>query len=302
MNGQRKGYVLAALAALQWSTMGILGKLLFGFGAPPLTVVTLRATLLLLALAVILLLFQRSSLRIRARDGFFFAAYGLLGVACGFFFFFTAVSRIGVTVASFLLYTYPVFVTLLSAVLLKERITPLKVAALVLSLAGIALLSEMYEPLSARVETRGVLLALLAAVSGASYSIFGKKAVQRYSSWTVLFWSTGFAALFLVAAQLVFLGRPALAHPAPFWGWLLMLVFIPSLGGSLAYISALKRIEASRASITATVEPVAAGILAYGFFRESLSPSQILGTALVLAGVILVQWRSPGREAAGPPS
>ena len=269
--------------------MGIFGRALFAYQVGPLTVVALRAALAFVTLAIILVLFRRQWLSIQRQDWLFFAVYGLIGVAGGFFLYFTAVGLTGVSITTILLYTYPVLVAFLSAFFLGERITLSKVIALALTLGGVALVSEIYAPESSRLDGRGVIVALLCAVAVATHSIFAKKAVQKYSSWTVLLYSMGFGALFLMIAQFLFLGFPDLRHPPAFWGLFAALTWISTLGAYLAYVSSLARIEASRASIAATIEPVFAAVLAYVFFNEMLSPLQILGTVLVLVGVLVVQ-------------
>jgi len=236
-----------------------------------------------------LVLFRREWLRIARKDWLFFAAYGLIGVAGGFFLYFTAIDLAGVAIAAILLYTYPAFVTILSAIFLHERFTVAKGVALVLVLIGAALVSEIGASLSAGVDLRGVGIALLSAVAVASHSVFGKKAVQRYNSWTILLYSMGFGALFLIVAQFLFLGVPNLVRPPAFWGLLIALAWISTLGANLAYISALARIEASQASITASIEPVIVVLLAYPFFGETLSLVQISGMVLVMVGVFVVQ-------------
>lgn len=285
----RQGYWLATLAAVQWSTMGIFGKALFEYNADPLTVVALRAVLVFITLLAFLLLFRRHWLSIQRGDWLFFAAYGLIGVAAGFFLYFVAIDLIGVALAAVLLYTYPVFVTFLSAIFLGEQITAYKVIALVMTSGGIALVSGIYGPTSAQGGIPGIAVALLSAATVATHSIFGKKAVRKYSPWTVLLYSIGFGSFFLMVAQILFRGFPDLVRPPAFWGLLLALAWIATLGANLAYVSALARIEASRASITAAIEPVFAIFLAYIFFGETLSPMQFAGTALVLIGVLVAQ-------------
>ncbi|MEW6366989.1 MAG: DMT family transporter [Acidobacteriota bacterium] len=282
-----RGYLLAAVAALLWSTMGLFGKGLFEYGAAPLTVVALRATVVFLTLALFAGL--RGWPHLPRGDYFFFAIYGLVGVAAPYFLFFTAVQLVGVALTTILLYTYPAFVTLLSRVLLRERITRWKAMALLSSLIGVALVAGIGTTVGVRADPRGVAAALLAGLSASVYSIFGKKAVERHSPQTVMLYSCGFGSLFLLAAQFLTLGYPELARPAAFWCMLMALAWVSTLAGSLAYIAALARIEASRASIMATIEPVAASALAYVFFHEALSARQILGMALVVGGVIIVR-------------
>ncbi|MBC7224461.1 MAG: DMT family transporter, partial [Anaerolineae bacterium] len=90
MKGSRRGYLLAATAAVLWATMGPLGKWLYGYGVDPLTVVTLRAAIAFGTLACALAVADRGLLRVAGRDLPFFALYGLVGVACNYACYFYA--------------------------------------------------------------------------------------------------------------------------------------------------------------------------------------------------------------------
>ena len=136
-----------------------------------------------------------------------------VGIASSFYLYFTAIDLVGAAVAAILLYTYPVFVTLLSIFFLNERITVSKLISLVLVLTGIVFVSGIGKSAMSSLGLRGIILALLAAVASATSSIFGKKAVQKYSSWTIVYYSMGFGMIFLLAAQFTFVGLPNLAHP-----------------------------------------------------------------------------------------
>ena len=93
----RNGHLLAALAALQWSTNGVLGKSLMAHGLSPLTVVTLRASLALLTLLAWMACAGGRRATIDRGDWLFFAAFGLVVMAASCLLFFAAVERIGVS-------------------------------------------------------------------------------------------------------------------------------------------------------------------------------------------------------------
>ncbi|MBI4859529.1 MAG: EamA family transporter [Candidatus Riflebacteria bacterium] len=284
-----KGHLLAALAALQWSTIGIFGKALIARDLAPLTVVTLRSALALVTLILWMVVTGGRWFTIRRHDLGFFAIFGLLGMAAPCFLFFAAVERIGVAIASVVLYCYPAIVTLLAAAVFKERVTAWKLVALGLVLSGVTLLSGVCHPASSRVDLPGVGLALLAALFAAAFSIFSKAALRTYAPMTVLSCSLGFGTFFLLAAHLALLGVPPLAPSSTVFGLLVALAWIPTLGANLAYIRALTYVEASRASITASLEPLVATLLAYLVFGELLTPLQGVGMSLVLLGVLVVQ-------------
>jgi DME family drug/metabolite transporter len=288
-----KGYLLAVAAAVLWATLGILGKFLYGYGADPLTVVAIRATVAFVTLACALAVVDRRLLRLSRRDIPFFALYGLIGVAFNYAAYFYALRWTTVTTAVILLYTYPALVTLLSALFLGEEMNRAKGLALVLTFAGCFLAVQGYDPGALRLNLYGMLFGLGAGGSAAVYSLFGKKALQRYDSWTAVCYAFGFGAFFLLL--LLILRSPqalvTVRYPWPAWAAILALAWFPTLLAYALFTASMKYIEASRASITATLEPVLASALAYLFLREGMVWPQLLGAGLVLAGVVVLQFQ-----------
>jgi drug/metabolite transporter (DMT)-like permease len=283
------GYLLAMLAALLWATLGILGKFLYGYNADPLTVVAIRATIAFLTLAAILAVVDRRLLHIRRQDIPFFVVYGLVGVTCNYAFYFYALKFTSVTTAVILLYTYPALVTLLAAVFLKERLDWLKGVVLILTFVGCFAVAQGYDSATLTLNLKGVLLGLGAGLTAAIYSLFGKKALQRHNSWTTVCYAFGFGALFLL-----FLRPPqailSTAYPWQAWMAILALAWFPTLLAYALFMASMRYIEASKASITATLEPVVASLLAYFFLNETIEWPQLVGVGLVLAGIIALQF------------
>ncbi|MBI4736309.1 MAG: DMT family transporter [candidate division NC10 bacterium] len=123
----------AVLAVLTGATLlgslGAWGRAIYRYEGDPMAVVTWRALIGAMTLAALLALFQPTLLRIRARDLPFFALYGFIGVTLNFWAYFSAVKFTTLAVAITLLYTYPAFVALMSALFLRERITSTKLLA-----------------------------------------------------------------------------------------------------------------------------------------------------------------------------
>lgn len=294
MREEGKGYLLAATAAVLWSAMGPLGKWLYTYGVDPLAVVTLRATIAFGTLALALAVVDQGLLRVAGRDLPFFAVYGLVGVACNYACYFYALRWTTVATAVLLLYTYPALVTLFSAFFLGERLTGAKAIALFLTFAGCALVVQAYDLGALRWNQRGVLFGLGAGASAAAYSLLGKRALVRYSSWTVACYAFGFGALFL-ALFLAGVRSPQAfllaGYPATAWALLLALAWFPTLLAYGLFMASMEHIEASRASITATLEPVVASALAYWLLGEGLTWPQVVGAGLVLGGVLGLRLR-----------
>ncbi len=295
MEGSPRGYLLAATAAVLWATMGPLGKWLYGYGVDPLTVVTLRAAIAFGTLALTLAVVDRGLLRVAGRDLPFFALHGLVGVACNYACYFYALRWTTVATAVLLLYTYPALVTLFSALFLGERLTGSKVVAVLLTFVGCVLVVQAYDLGALQWSQRGVLFGLGAGASAAAYSLLGKRALRRYPSWTVACYAFGFGALFLAMFLAGVRSPQALVpagYPAAAWAGILILAWFPTLLAYALFVASMTHIEASQASITATLEPVVAAALAYWFLGEGLAWPQWVGAVLVLGGVLGLHLRS----------
>lgn len=296
-NQNTVGYLLVVVAAILWATLGILGKFLYRFDADPLTVVTLRASIAFITLATILAVVNRRLLRIHRRDIPFFAIYGLVGVTLNYAFYFYALNWTTVTTAVVLLYTYPTMVALLAALFLGEQLNWIKALALSATFLGCYLVVQGYDPRAFQLNWHGVLFGLGAGATAAVYSLFGKKALQKYDSWTAVCYAFGFGALFLViwrTPQVIL----SVNYPLPAWVAIFALAWFPTLLAYALFTAAMKYIEASKASITATLEPVTAALLAYLFLGEVMESPQLVGVGLVFAGVVGLQFARPKNDRA----
>lgn len=290
-----KGYLLVIIAAVLWATMGLFYKgLMATYALPALTIIFWRAAIAAAALFLLLLPRRRATLRIARRDWPLFLGFGAVGVAAFYALYIYAIDLAGMGVAAVLMYTAPVWVTLFSALFLGEKLTGRKAAALLLALAGCALVGRLYDVRGMALQLPGILAGLGAGLTYGAYILFSKGAAQRaYSPWAALAYALALGALFLLPFQapaevLRPLTSPGLAL------WLLILGLIPTLGGGVAFNAGLHHVSASNASIVATLEPVIAALLGWAVWGERLDAPQFLGAGLILAAVVVLQSaRSP---------
>ena len=277
--------VIAVLAgATLLGSLGAWGRMVYRYEGDPMTVVTWRALIGAAALSGWLAALRPELLRLRPRDLPFFALYGFIGVTLNFWTYFSAVKYTTLAIAITLLYTYPVFVALLSAVFLGERFTATRLGATLLTVLGSALVAQVYATDLLRLNLRGILFGLMTGLSMATYSIFGKRVLSRYPPWTVVLYAFAAGSVFLALGT----GSRLLAaihYPAAAWFWIVGLALIPSLGGYALYTLGLRDLPASRASIIATWEVVTAAALGWLLFGEALEAPQLVGAALVGFGI-----------------
>ena len=296
--GPTLGYAMAFAAAVIWGTLGVFAKFIYRYDVDPVVLVTLRGSIAFVTLLALLVVGDRSRLRVHREDLWFFALFGLIGVALNYTFYFEALRRTTATTAVILLYTSPVYVTLGAAAFFKERLTRAKVVALVVTFAGCFLVAGGYDPGLLALNPTGTLFGLGAAVTYASYTLFSKQVLKKYSSWTSVLYAFGFGSLFLLCPAG---GRLRAATALPLQAWLLILglAWGPTLAAYALYVRSLHYIEASHAGIVCMAEPAATAVLAYAILGERLALWQLVGAALVLAGVFILQAQSTQSRARG---
>lgn len=303
-----RGYALAVLAAACWATGGLTAKWLFspldatsarwpfpppGLSVDPVVLAGARALVAALLLLAYVALFRREELKIVGRDIPFLAVFGVAGLAGVHVTYFKAISYTNVATAILLEYLAPVLVLAFSVIFLRVRPTWALPVGVTLSVTGCALVVGAIGGDGLSVSTPGLTWGLLSAVFFALYSLLGEHAATRFSAWKLLTYGLLAAAIFWLV-YLRGLGSilELLSHPAGLGVVLYMAVFA-TIVPFAAFLSALHHIDATRAVITSTLEPVIAGVIAYLLLGESLSLSQLAGGALVIAAIIVIQ-RHPG--------
>jgi drug/metabolite transporter, DME family len=284
------GAALVLGAATFWATFGIFAKRLYEAGFEPLELASVRAAVGFLAIAAGALLRGRwrRALHVGRGGMLFLAAYGVLGYALFTLTYFASLARTGVAVAAALLYTAPAFVLIMSAVLWRERVTPLRGGAVLLVLAGVVLVTGAAGALlrgTATLPAAALVLGIGAGATYAVYTMFSKVSVERYGPVASLFWSFGAATLvfaLIAPPHLPFLQSPGRTAE------LIALGVVPTLIPYALYLSALRELRASTASMLAAVEPVIAALLAALLLHERLELLQGAGVLLVVSAAALL--------------
>jgi DME family drug/metabolite transporter len=263
----------------------------------PLILSQTRTSFSLLVLLLILLS-RRGWARIQmpARDLVQCLVLGLLGVAASNYFYYVAIQKTSVAIAIIVQYTAPVWVLLYVVARGQQRLSPQKVAAVGVAIAGIALTIGLVgaKPASGlRFGSYGFIAALLASFSFAFYNLAGHRLLARYDRWRVLAWTLFSAAVFWLLVNPPWKVLAAHYRPAQ-WGFLFVFSMISVLGSFSLYFLGLQHLEPTRAIIASCLEPVFSILLAAAFLGENVRPIQTLGVVLVLTAIVIVQW--PGRS------
>jgi drug/metabolite transporter (DMT)-like permease len=300
---QARGYLIVLVATILWSTTPIFIRSLIESQMPPLLIAFWRDALIAMILIALLSAIRPGLLRLPRSDLLFFALYGLVLMAFNGVYT-ISVALNGASVSTVLAYSSPAFTALISRWLWRESLGIFKIIAIVLSLAGCVFVSGAYDPAMWDLNPAGIAIGLGAGVLFAAYSVFGKASSLRgVNPWTAMTYSFAFASLFFSLPLLMPLAdwTPALrgvgsgrdlwwlGRDFAGWGMLLLLAWGPSLGGFGLYTVSLGTLPASVASLIASLEPALTAGLAFLFLGERLTPEQLIGSAMILAGIILLR-------------
>ncbi len=225
------------------------------------------------------------------------ALMGVVGIALLQYLVAEALQRTSVAVAIVLLYTAPAFVALASWLMLGEGLSAGEAIAVPVTFLGALLVSGAYDPAALRVSLLGVLAGLGSGFTYGVYTLATKRGVRKSSPWTLLLYPSLFAIVGLTLVN--FSDLPAMARlPAEFWAEVAVIALLTLLIGYGLYISALRFISATQASVLATLELVLAPVGAVIFLGESMQAPQVAGALLVFAGSLIATLRRPARSPA----
>ncbi len=289
--GERGGLWLAGLAVVFFSTSPI-----FLIWADPLSAYEKTAWRLLIgSLAVLFLAVVQGQVpRYSRGDGRKFVLFGLV-TALHFLSYIAALNFTSIAHALTITYTSPVFVTILSAVFLKEPISRRKYAGIAVVLAGIALLVGFQPRLTTRMLI-GDGLSVITALTFGIYSVMGRSQRNTYPLLTYAFATYAIAGLWMVPAAILNW------TPAGYrWPQMLSITaagIVPLAIGHTLYNAAVRRTHATYVNLIATQEVTGGVILGALLLGQVPTINSAFGALVTLAGIVLVL--TSGRDAVAP--
>ncbi|MFA5832868.1 MAG: EamA family transporter [Bacteroidota bacterium] len=290
-----KGYIAISLAAILWGVAASVAKSFFNKAYEPLILVQMRVTLSFAVLFLFFLSTNRSLLKFKLKDIPHFLIVGILGVAGSNYFYYAAIKESNVSTSILVQYTAPIMVMMYTILFQKEKLTVPKISALVFSIVGIVLAIGAYNPEIIQGTQKGIVFALLAAVSFSIFNISGKSLTEKYSIWTGLIYLLGAATLFwsCINTPIDILDAHYTVEDWKVFGLIALIsILIPY---SLYYYG-LKHIQSSKAIIISTLEPVVAIVSEWLFLSGRMGIIQIIGAFCVITAIVILQQDSKKGE------
>lgn len=281
-------YILVLIAGISWGLIGVFTKAIDRLGFTEMQMLFVKGVLATAVLLLIICVKDKKQLKLKNWKHLrYFVGTGIISFTFFSWAYMKAVNLTSLGVAAVLLYTAPTFVMLFSILLFGEKMTKTKGIVLLMTFVGCILVTGLLEG-GAAFTWQGIAIGLASGIGYALYSIFGTYAIKAgYGSLTISFYTFLMATITMaflvepvaVVTQITELGQ---------WPLAISFALLTTVVPYLSYTKGLSGLPASKASVTATIEPVVAAVLGIVVFHESVSMWKLTGIVLVLSSVVVM--------------
>ena len=287
-NMKNTAWILVLFSGICWGSLGLFTKNITILGFSEMEMLFVKMTIATILLIPILLLKDKKLLYLHnITDIRYFIGTGICSYAFFNWCYMKAILETSLGVAAVLLYTAPAIVMVSSSFLFREKLTKIKCIVVAMTFLGCVFVTGVLGTEDATYTVKGILFGICSGIGYALYSIFGMFAIKKnYHSFTITFYTFVFAAAFTC-----FLINPTqllqkIVEKNALFDMVLFSV-VTALVPYICYTKGLSHMQASQASVIATIEPVVATIIGILIFQEGISLQKMIGMALVLGGVII---------------
>lgn len=260
----------------------------------PVNLTIMRLLVVCIVFLILLIVKPNKFSKIQKKDIVPIFLVGFLGIILYHFGLNYGEQYISASAASVIIATIPIFVVILAAIFLKEKITIKIVLGVILSLVGVVVISTVGRS-DALLEVKyisGALAVILAAALGAGYTVAGKKMLQRYSALSLTVYVCLLGSLGLIPFISSSLFEEVAAMSLTGWSVVIFLGVFPTVVGYVLWYVALEIKSASEVSVYLYFVPVLSTIISYIFFRDEITWLFVFGGALVILGLHVVNKQS----------
>jgi drug/metabolite transporter (DMT)-like permease len=300
MTGPRAstGIFLAVGAAVLFAVNGNVSKVALLHGISSLQLVSVRSAGTALILLGITALRTPAALRVGRRELGFLALYGVTGIAMVQWLYFVALQRMPVGIALLFEYTAPLMVALWVRFVQKQPVKSRLWLGLAFALTGLAMVAQFWRGMT--LDPVGLISALGAGAALACYYLMGEHGQRERDPISLMGFSFGFSAILwaIVSPWWTFplsrLSRivalpGALPGSSPLWLIVLWIIVLGTVAPFLLVLMAVGHLGPARVGLIGMLEPVGAGIIAWVLLGESLNTAQVVGSIIVLVGIVLAE-------------
>lgn len=296
------GFLLTFIGAVLFSTKAILVKKAFAdTSVDALTLLTIRMifSLPFFLGTAFFVSSKTGNVRLTARQWTQVMVLGLFGYYLSSFLDFEGLQYISAGLERLILFLYPTLVVLMNRLFFRQQVTRMQIVALLLTYTGIgiAYYDEMQFDNSNPYFFLGSVLVFLCSITYAFYisgsgRVIPSIGASRFTAYAMLAATGGVFIHFLFAGN-----YGSLYAAEGMWGYGIMLAVIATVLPTFMLSAGVSRIGSNNAAIVSAVGPVSTILQAHWVLGERINTGQIIGTVLVIVGVLLTGWKAESRVA-----
>ena len=288
------GIIMLIISGLCWSSISLLSKIGIEDGLNSITINAARFFVGGGFVFFYLLLFRRVAFKISLRQFILLFVLGVFDYAIGGILFIGSLHFIDASLSFLVLYTYPAIVVIISVLAGREKFRLYKVIAVILTIVGVAFVLEAGTAVDGD-EWIGVAMVISAAFVFSIYLVIVEAMMEKVRASTVSFYSLFAGAIGILMLMPFY---PITWEAAMRPGNLVILGVVAIIGTAISlvlFLVGVRHVGATKAAVLTTIEPIFVVVIAGMFLNESLSIWQVVGMAIQLYGVFLVN-KEPHRQ------
>ncbi|MEY4901520.1 MAG: hypothetical protein RLZZ190_247 [Actinomycetota bacterium] len=294
---RHKGEVFLIIGATAFALNGIVAKMVMQNGLSEWRMLQVRTGGAFLVLLAYVLLTNYKSLKVKLNEWPLLITYSLIGFALVQFGYFIAISRMHVSMALIIEFTAPIWIVLWIKYVRKSFVPKDMWIAISLAFVGMLLLAQVWDGMT--LDTLGVIAAFLDAFALATFFVLSERLTPTRSTYSLTVFGFGISSALLsivfplwnfpfkIFNQSMNLEGPLKDSNAPGWTLILWIVVLGTVIPYLCVLAGIKILSASTSSVIGMLEPVLAGIFAWIWIGESWNAIQLIGGAIVIAGIYI---------------
>jgi len=294
---RHKGEVFLIIGATAFALNGIVTKMVMQNGLSEWRMLQVRTGGAFIVLLAYVLLTNYKSLKVKLSELPLLITYSVVGFALVQFGYFIAISRMHVSMALIIEFTAPIWIVLWIKYVRKSYVPKDMWIAVSLAFVGMLLLAQVWDGMT--LDTIGVIAAFLDAFALATFFVLSEKLTPTRSTYSLTVFGFGISSALLsiifpiwnfpfsIFTQAMNLEGPLENFSAPGWTLILWIVILGTVVPYLCVLSGIKILSASTSSVIGMLEPVIAGIFAWIWIGESWNAIQLIGGAIVIAGIYI---------------
>lgn len=285
-NNQKQAFALLFFTFFIWGSIYVTGKMISN-DVPASLVACLRCVSAMIPL--LLMSHKYLKIKIDREDRKLFFLVGALGYFLTIQMIQLGIALTGASMAALVNAMTPVAVTILAAIILREKITPVKCLCLVLALAGTIVITS---GASTQGESMGIAVVLVGVVSFAAASVYMRRLTAKYPAVLVTTYSMAISLIFHIPVGLITIATQPVKFTPLGAAVLLYLGFAGSGVAQYTWTKCLSLLPASTCSLFYPLQPAFAALLGAWLLGETFTPAFFIGMLLISLDVILNTWET----------